>query len=115
MGNLLSSSISTKVNVVTVPEVYSLNIPDAKYAVYDPEKKTDAFSSLKKDFEKHVKETPEKTFTFSVPTADLGVDEKGKVTPFLQYAEKLCKEARKKNWKCQVQNFGDIVKILLDK
>lgn len=115
MGNSSSNPFKTKVNVVYVPDVNILNIPDARYATYDPEKKTDSFSNLKREFEKHVATNPEQTFKFNVPTADHGLDEKSKVTPFVQYAEKLCKEARKKNWKCGVETFGDTVKIILDK
>lgn len=107
MGN----SLSNKFNVVHVPDVPILNIPDARYAQYDPEKKTDSFSNIKREFENHVRTTPEQPFKFTVPT----VDERGKVTPFVQYAEKLCKESRKRNWKCNVENFGETVKIVLDK
>lgn len=115
MGNSSSTSLGNRFNVVHVPEVSNLNIPDARYATYDPEKKTDAFTNIKKEFEAHVKATPEQTFKFTVPTTDAGLDEKGKVTPFVQYAEKLCKEAKRKNWKCGVENFGDTIKIILDK
>jgi len=115
MGNINSNPFKSRVNVVYVPDVNLLNIPDARYAVYDPDKKSDTFSSLKKDFEKHVQSTPEQIFKFTVPESEHSVDEKGKMTPFVQYAEKLCKEARKKHWKCGVESFGDTVKIMLDK
>jgi hypothetical protein len=115
MGSSSSNPLGNKFNVVHVPDVPILNIPDARYASYDPEKKTDAFSTIKREFETHVKTIPEQSFKFTVPTTDPGIDEKGKVTPFVQYAEKLCKEARKKKWKCDVENFGDTIKIILDK
>lgn len=115
MGNMISNPLRSGVHVPHVPDVNLLNIPDARYSIYDPDKKTDSFSNLKKEFEKHVRTTPEQIFKFNVPTADLGLDENSKVTPFVQYSEKLCREARKKNWKCDVESFGETIKIILDK
>ncbi len=117
MGSSTSyvNPFANKVNVISVPEVSNLNIPDARYAPYDPEKKTDAFTNLKRDFESHVRTTPEKAFQFQVPVSDAGLTESTKITPFMQYANKLCVEAKKKNWKCDVSQFGDTVKIALDK
>src|ERR1700710_2109294 len=115
MGNSSSLSLSNKLHVVRVPDVSDLHIQDARYAQYDLDKKTDVFSMMKKDFETHVKDSPETDFLFSVPTSQpAGIDERGKVTPYVQYAEKLCKEARKKNWKCQVDSFGESIRMILD-
>lgn len=116
MGNTTSSNpFKGKFKVVHVPEITTLDIPDARYAAYDPEKCNDTFSTIKREFEKHVKTNPEEAFKIKVPSPESGLDEGARVTPYIQYAEKMCKEARRKHWKCDVESFGDIVKILLDK
>ena len=106
MGSTSSLSTSS-VKLEHVPEPMPLDIPDARYATYDPAKKTDAFTSFQRAFESHVKTAPETEFTFDVDEEVLN--------KYLTFANKLCKEAKKKGWKCDVSNFGPKMKIVVDK
>jgi hypothetical protein len=116
MGNTISHINKSVVGIQPeVPEVRLLDIPDARYAQYDLDKKQDIFSNLKRDFENHVRNTPEQTFIYKIPIEDGNLDDKSYMNPFMIYSKKLCKEAQKKNWKCSVATFGDTVKISLDK
>ena len=106
--------MGNQISVTTVPEVSDLNIPYAKYANFDPMKRTDEFSKIKLSFENHAKTTPEAVFKYELPESA-----EGRIALdydlYKKYAEKLCKEAQKKGWKCNVRQFGASLEMNLDK
>lgn len=104
MGNTLTGN---RFKFVNVPDVEPLNIPHAKYAYFDYKKKSDDFTKMKRAFEEHASSSPEETFSYMA--------DENRMTSFLQYANKLCKAAKDRDWKCDVSSFGNEIKIQLDK